>query len=285
VISSAATVNAFTRDGGGGNPAGVVLSADGLSESQMLSIATTLGFSETAFVCSSTDATFRVRFFTPTAEVALCGHATIATWALLAEEGRIGPGRWTMDTLAGLQQIEVRADGLIAMTQNPPRFGPILDPAEIAACLGVPEFREDVPIQVVSTGLNKILAPIKTLEGLRAVQPDYEAIEAVARTYESTGIFAFSLETVHGSTAHCRNFAPVVGIFEDAATGTSCAGVSCLLHRSGKVGDGELSFEQGYTIDSPSEIRTRLVSSAGEIEEVWVMGRATTIARQDLEVA
>ena len=260
----------------------MVCEADDLSDAQMLHIAATLGFSETAFVCGSERATARVRFFTPRAEVALCGHATIATWALLAQTGQIAPGHWTMDTLAGLQQIAVREDGLIGMTQNLPRFGPTLAPDVVAATFGVDDFIPDLPIQVVSTGLNKILAPMASLESLRAIRPDYPAIEALARSHEATGIFAFSLETVEGSTAHCRNFAPVVGIYEDAATGTSCAGVSCLLHRYRRV-LGELSFEQGYTVDQPSEIRTRLVGTPDGLSEVWVLGRATVIGQRDVE--
>ena len=83
------TLNAFTDDVSGGNPAGVVLDADNLTEKQMQGIAKKVGFSETAFVMSSDSADFRVRFFTPSDEVDLCGHATIATFKLLLLKGRI----------------------------------------------------------------------------------------------------------------------------------------------------------------------------------------------------
>ncbi|WP_046006551.1 PhzF family phenazine biosynthesis protein [Pseudoalteromonas rubra] len=68
-------VNAFTERGKGGNPAGVVLNADGLTDEQKQAIAREVGFSETAFVSSASDADFAVSFFTPTAEVDFCGHA------------------------------------------------------------------------------------------------------------------------------------------------------------------------------------------------------------------
>ena len=71
------TLNSFALESGGGNPAGVVLDASGLAEAQMLEIAKKVGFSETAFVMESDKSDFRVRFFTPEAEVDLCGHATI----------------------------------------------------------------------------------------------------------------------------------------------------------------------------------------------------------------
>lgn len=84
-------VDAFTKDGKGGNPAGVCLDGSGLSDLQMQSIAAKVGFSETAFVLPSQSADFRLRFFTPTTEVNLCGHATVATFHLLQEHGRINP--------------------------------------------------------------------------------------------------------------------------------------------------------------------------------------------------
>lgn len=76
-------VKAFTQDKTQGNPAGVVLYADNLTDSQMLSIAATLGSSESAFVQKSSKADIRLRFFSPTKEVGLCAHATIVFFLLL----------------------------------------------------------------------------------------------------------------------------------------------------------------------------------------------------------
>jgi len=88
-------VTAFSDSAHGGNLAGVVLDADSLSEEQMLKIAKEVGYSETAFVMKSTKADFKVRFFTPTDEVDLCGHATIATFNLLRDLGAITVGDYT----------------------------------------------------------------------------------------------------------------------------------------------------------------------------------------------
>ena len=85
-------VDAFTKKPFAGNPAGVVLDANGLTETQMQLIARELNLSETAFIlpCDSADANLRIRWFTPTGEVPLCGHATIASFHALAEEGMEG---------------------------------------------------------------------------------------------------------------------------------------------------------------------------------------------------
>jgi PhzF family phenazine biosynthesis protein len=95
--------SAFTRDGAGGNPAGVVLHAECLTDAQMQSIAQEIGYSETAFVLPHPSGgerlRLRLRYFSPRAEVAFCGHATIATAVALAE--RNGPGEVEVSTMAG----------------------------------------------------------------------------------------------------------------------------------------------------------------------------------------
>lgn len=89
------TLNSFAKINTGGNPAGVVLDAENLSENDMLTIANIVGFFETAFIQKSDKANFKVRFFTPTNEVDICGHATIATFFLLFKKGLIKQGNYS----------------------------------------------------------------------------------------------------------------------------------------------------------------------------------------------
>ena len=110
---NAYVVDAFTRSENGGNAAGVVIDADKLSEAAMSKIASDLGFSETAFVLPSSVAGLRVRFFTPSGEIEMCGHATIATYHLLGEEGRITPGKQTMETMSGILNINYEETGMV----------------------------------------------------------------------------------------------------------------------------------------------------------------------------
>ena len=284
------TVNAFTRNGRGGNPAGVVLDAAELSDAQMQAIAARLGMSETAFVMPSSSCDLRVRFFTPTAEVRLCGHATIASWHLLLESATLEPGHYTMETLAGPQSISCRPDGLVTMSQNKPQFGATLEPGPVAEVLklSVSDLLEPerMPVQVASTGLHKIFAPINSLEAIRRIEPDLAAIESLSRAHGAIGIYCFTLETLGDATAHCRNFAPVVGISEDSATGTSAAATACLLAHHGIVSADspmELSFEQGDAIDQPSEILVRLDMEDSDFRGVFVAGRAQTRQGQSID--
>ena len=128
-------VNSFAKTAEGGNAAGVVLDADGFQPDDMKKIAKILGHSETAFVSKSEVADFKVRFFTPEEEVDLCGHATIATFHTLVEQGRIKTGKYTQETKAGVLQVEVKDDHTIMMNQNAPLFLDIVSKEEIADSL------------------------------------------------------------------------------------------------------------------------------------------------------
>ena len=284
-------VDAFTARSEGGNPAGVVAAADGLTAPQMQSIASAMGFSETAFVRPHAQADREIRFFTPTAEVGLCGHATIASWHLLMEQGAVSPGRYRMWTRSGPQELRCEASGQVSMSQNRPEFGAILDPAPVARALGLTPSQllpaRRLPVQIASTGLHKIFAPIQDLETLMAIRPDLDAIETISRAAGAIGIYCYTLESRHGGVAQCRNFAPVVGISEDSATGTSAAATACLLYHHGAIHEDQLDdliFEQGYALKQPSEIRVRLEVRGTQIDRVWVAGRAATRSARELEI-
>lgn len=107
------TLTAFSKAVNGGNPAGVVLDADFLSEHEMQKIAAEVGFSETAFVQKSENADFKLRFFTPCAEVDLCGHATVAAFYLLAYKGLIEVGEYSQETKAGILKVENHQNGIL----------------------------------------------------------------------------------------------------------------------------------------------------------------------------
>ena len=123
-------LNAFAKTEDGGNPAGVVIDAEHLSANQMQAIAKEVGYSETAFVMKSDKADFRVRFFTPTNEVDLCGHATIATFNLLRDLGIVAKGQYTQETKAGVLKIAICEDEVF-MEQKLPEFDQILNHDEI----------------------------------------------------------------------------------------------------------------------------------------------------------
>lgn len=272
-------VNSFAKTTEGGNAAGVVLDSDGFQENDMKKIAKILGYSETAFVSKSEVADFKVRFFTPEEEVDLCGHATIATFHTLAVQGRIHPNKYTQETKAGVLQVEVKKDFTIMMSQNSPQFFNVVSKEEIANSLNIclNDMVEGLPTQVVSTGLRDIMVPIKNLETLNAIKPDFDKVAAVSQKYNTIGFHLFALETLGEAHAHTRNFAPLYDIPEESATGTSNGALASYLFKYGEINRKEathLVIEQGYSMFKPSEIIVELETRENNISGVKVGGKA-----------
>ena len=282
-------INVFAKSIEGGNPAGVVLNGDALSEEDMKKIASIVGFSETAFVMKSECADFKVRFFTPNEEVDLCGHATIGTYFTLLSQGDIKPGNYTQETKAGVLNVEVKEDLSIMMNQAIPSFYEIINKEEIADSLNISlaEMHEDLPVQIVSTGLRDIIIPIKTMDILNSIKPNFKKIEEISSKYNVIGYHIFTLESLYASTSHCRNFAPLYEIPEESATGTSNGALGSYLFKYGKIDCHQaenIVFEQGYAMKKPSEIIVALTTEDKMIFEVKVGGRAMNLPSIEVEV-
>ncbi|RKD95410.1 PhzF family phenazine biosynthesis protein [Halopiger aswanensis] len=262
-------VDAFTDEPLSGNPAGVVPDADGLTDEQMQSIAAEMAVSETAFLRSSDDpeADRRVRYFTPTQEVDLCGHATIGSFAHLHDEG-LEPGTTTLETNVGVLEIEVDADGTVWMTQDDPQIREVdVGYDRVADALGVSQAAlegasDDIPLAVSSTGLPFLIVPITYLSDLGDADPDMHAVEELAESVDATGVYLFTFDALgRDSTLHGRMFAPGAGVPEDPVTGTASGAVAAYLDRFGAFDDDfpeELRLEQGHYVDRPGLVRVRL---------------------------
>lgn len=283
------TVNSFAKTLEGGNPAGVVIEADSLSDESMKKIAGAIGFSETAFVMKSESAHFKVRFFTPEEEVELCGHATIATFYVLLRKGLINPGVFLQETKAGILSVEVRGDSTIMMEQNTPSFYEIINKKEIADSLNITENEmiDVLPVQIVSTGLRDILIPVKNIDILNSVKPNFEEVSRISSKYNTIGYHVFTFESLFGSNAYCRNFAPLYGIYEESATGTSNGALACYLYKYGntkKRCDHQFVMEQGYSMRNPSEIIVELIVEGLEVIGVKVGGKVLNLSEFEVEI-
>ncbi|MFB6124657.1 MAG: PhzF family phenazine biosynthesis protein [Halanaeroarchaeum sp.] len=293
-------VDAFTDEAYGGNPAGVVPDADGLDESQMQAIAAELGASETAFLKSSPDADRRVRYFTPTTEVDLCGHATIASLVHRFETGAFAAGEHTIETNVGVLDVALEADGTAWMTQSPPEIRRVdVDVQRVADALGIDAGAiqavvDDLPFAVASTGLPFLVVPVDFLENLGAADPDDEAVVELGEDVGAEGVYAFTFDTLEGdSILHGRAFVPSAGVPEDPVTGTASGATGAYLRDVGAFDGGgaapgtsdvsvpegmpeEMVFEQGDFVDRPGRVRVRIGRT------VQVGGTATTVLDGDL---
>jgi PhzF family phenazine biosynthesis protein len=286
-------VDSFTSQPFTGNPAGVVLSADGLTEREMLSIARELNNSETAFIFSSNDPDhydIHVRFFTPTVEVPICGHATIAAHYVRAIAQKFAHCIIIQKTGAGLQPIEItpqKNDYIITMTQGPISFSEILSPSiqhKIICALGLTDSELDkrCPIQIVSTGHSKIMIGIKQNQTLHRLQPNLSQLKDLSLQLGCNGYFVFTLETTDDeSLTHGRMFAPAIGINEDPVTGNAHGPLGAYLVRHKLIqaigNEVEFTGTQGEALGRPGKVRVIVSVKNGLPEQVKISGHAVII--------
>ena len=273
-------VDAFTDKPFGGNPAGVVLLDSDLfpKDELMLSIADELRFSETAFIKRHSAHEFTIRYFTPKAEVELCGHATIASFFLLHQK-ELASGQCLCHTLAG--DLSILVDEKVMMQMAKPRIeATISDTEEIYQALGVKDYRPTMPVHVVYAGLPDIMLPLPDIATLQSLQPNMETVSDLTKKYGSVSfhVFAFGKD---GYTAHVRDFAPLYGIPEESATGTANASLTYYLQQHGCIGkEAECTFIQGEAMGRPSVIATRIQADGN----IFVGGTAAVVAEGVLMV-
>ena len=286
-------VDAFTDEPFAGNTAGVVPEADGLATAQMQAIARELSASETAFLLTSEDADRRIRYFTPTQEVDLCGHATIASHALLAADGAIAPGSHTLETNVGVLDIELTDGGVVWMTQSTPDVETVdIDAERMADALGIDpatlrDVGADLPMARATTGLPFLIVPVNFLETLSGVQPDLAAIEAIAEEHDATGIYAFTFDTLDAeSTLHARMFAPGAGVDEDPVTGTASGACGAYLDAYEAFDElpDDLRFEQGHFVDRGGIVRVDVGVDDRGRKQVRVGGEAAVALEGTLQL-
>jgi len=291
-------VDSFTGEKLKGNPAGVVTDADGLSAGQMQAIARELNNSETAFILSPSapDHHVRVRFFTPTAEVPSCGHATIAAHFVRAVVNQLPSCTVLQKIGIGTLPVEVVRgdDGVrVVMTQGAIEFSdPFSDPdrQDIVEGLGLTEgeLDERCPIQIVSTGHSKVLIGIRSRETLNALTPDLSRLTKISHRIGCNGYFVFALEPESDVLSHGRMFAPAIGIAEDPVTGNANGPLGAYLveHQLVVPDESPFSFkaQQGEAVGRPGIVEVSVDHQKGRPMAVRVGGQAVIVFKAQLEL-
>ena len=251
----------------------------------MRALAGELKHSETAFVRRTGEKSFHIRYFTPAEEVDLCGHATIASFTVLRDTGAIGPGDYALHTRSGDLEIGVGPDA-VWMDMAPPTDGRDFSETEqeelyAAYGLSLADRPEGLAAQAVSTGLLDILLPVKDLDALERAVQNEEVVTRLSERYGVVGVHMFCPHTPDAA-AHCRNFAPLYAIPEEAATGTSNGALTYYLYRRGLIKAGaDNRFVQGEKMGKPSEILSRITEEGSGVK-VRVGGRALLTLRCEL---
>jgi trans-2,3-dihydro-3-hydroxyanthranilate isomerase len=269
-------VDVFTDRAFAGNPLAVVLDGDDLTTEQMQSIASEFNLSETTFpvAATATEASYRLRIFTPTAELPFAGHPSVGSAVVMRTIGRVTDGRIVQECGAGLLPIEVGADAA-TLTGGATSLGEQVDPAPVAAAVGLSS--ADLvgdPVCSASAGLDW---------GFLHVRPDAVARAVLNPTLASdlpspAGISVFSFAN---GMARARVFAPGAGVFEDPATGSAALAFGVWLASAGHVAaDGETSYVivQGVEMGRPSRLECAVRCEGGVAVETRVTGQVVPIA-------
>lgn len=288
-------VDAFTEVPYGGNPAGVVLGADNLSDEDILKIARELNVRETVFVSGSYKADYRFRYMSPTGEVNFSGHATVAAFHALVEEGFAEISQdvtmFSLETRTQVLQVEIvrnDATGLheVQITHKKPEFLDTYDSVEYADALGIGlvDIMSLYPIQTVSTGLPILMVPVISLDALERVKPDWKKLKELSENADYVAIQVFTKDAIEvTSDAHARHFAPGLGVQEDPVTGAAAGGQGSYMVHYGWISSvnpvSSIVIEQGYSMDRPGKVIVEVQGTQNDIQQVKVSGTAVTVMK------
>ncbi|MFB5193123.1 PhzF family phenazine biosynthesis protein [Alicyclobacillus fastidiosus] len=269
-------VDAFTTTPFHGNPAGVVLNAQGIEPRVRQQIARELNCSETVFIEQHAMGRFAFRYYTPATEVDLCGHATVAALHTLHEAHDLS-GDILVDTNVGVLPMRIEQDGTVWMRQADPQFRELEGEVRraVVSALRVEEadIHPSLPFQLAFTGLWDILVPLKKLDALHQLEPQFDVLAAICRELGAASVHVYTMETVEaGSTVHTRDFSPAVGVNEDPHTGTANGALGASLVHAGVIEPKRHVFEQGWSIGRPGHILVDVTQDMA----VSVGGKAVT---------
>jgi PhzF family phenazine biosynthesis protein len=280
-------VDAFTATPFTGNPASVVLDADGLTAGEMRTIAREIGKGDTAFVLApaAADHDLAVRFFMPQKEAPFVGHATLAVHAVLCRDEPRALRR--QRGASGIVEVRHR-DGGFSITQPPPPLSgaPGLEAVHAAlALLGLmPEALDPaVPPRIAGTASTRLLLAVRDAAALDSVRPQFAQLAALSPQIGAQGYFLFTREVrTQGCDTESRMFCPALGIDEDPVSGNAHAMLAVLLHEHGALRPdrGRLVFRgaQGRHVGRPGLVDVEVeCDAAGSPSTVSIGGQAVIV--------
>lgn len=287
-------VDAFTARPLEGNPCAVVLEAEGLDDEVMQALARETNLSETAFVSRdpADRHAFRARYFTPEKEIPFAGHPTLATVRALVGTGRVEvdpAGSEVHLTLpAGGVDVEVTADERdlrFTMTQRPPGWGRIYDPASVAEAFGLGrrDVLDEPPVQTVSTGTPMLMIRVRDLEALRRARMDFDAYRELRARGDFFSPHLYCLPGMSDdATTFARHFGVPPDTLEDPFTGSATGAMAAHLWRHELLDEPRLVAKQGHWMGRPGQAHVEVLGSPADVQRVRVGGHAVIVVRGSL---
>mgnify|MGYP001765756244 CR=1 FL=1 len=286
--------DAFTDRPLGGNPCAIVFDCPDLDAGTMLAVAREMNLSETSFVWKKADGTFRARYFTPSEEIPLAGHPTIATVYALVETGRLElPGDYLKIPLGlrdGPIDVEIHGkDGRVervVMSQRKPQFLRTYAPGEAMPIFGltVDDLLPGTIIQTVSTGTPQLFAAVKDHAALRRAAVDQAKYAILRARGDFFSAHVFCLQGVERGDTFARHFALLPDIVEDPFTGSATGGMAAYLWHYGLIDQPAFLAEQGHWMGRPGIGTVEVIGPRDAIQTVKVGGGAVTVLRGELTI-
>lgn len=270
---------AFTDTPHGGNPAGIVLGAEGLTDERMQDIAAEVGYSETAFLVGAGGGRYRARYFSALAEVPFCGHATIAS--AVAVSARTGESRLLFQTLTGDVPITLRTgpSGIVATLTSVTPWVDDAPPVLVSGVLSCLRWQPDeldaqLPPRIAFAGARHLLLAAGSRQRLRDLDYDFDALKQWMLAYDLTTVDLVWRETA--TVFHARNPFPVGGAVEDPATGAAAAAFGAYLRALSLVAlPAAVTVLQGEDMGRPSRLLVEI--DADPTTGIRVSGQAVEI--------
>ncbi|KKI55115.1 PhzF family phenazine biosynthesis isomerase [Staphylococcus equorum] len=283
--------DAFSKKPNKGNPAGVVLNGDDLTETEMQDVAFKVGFNETAFPISSDRADLRIRYFSPKQEMELCGHATMATIYALKTNGWLeNKTELTIETNVGVLPIRITKNEQkeihITMKQALPQFKKFEGSRyDLAKAIGIEEvdFDDELPIMYGSTGAWTLLIPIKSLDIFNKMEPNNKVFSSILNEIPNASVHPFCLESYYEEAdMHGRHFSSTFsGTIEDPVTGTASGVMGAYFAKYIKKESDmpiNLIVEQGQEMNKDGQV----IVNVAENNEIEITGNAVYVDEIDI---
>lgn len=262
-------VNVFASEPGGGSPTPIVADASGYDADRMLAVARRYGH-ECTFVFPPQDpvaADFRFRFFVPRQEMNMCGHATVGTIWLLNRMGKLRGTEARIETMSGLVRGVVQnagtPDEYVEISQPAGTTQEVPDPAARESILDVLGIRAadllPMPILNAVTSRMKTLIPLRSVEVLDALRPNFARMETLCTTLNSTGLYPFVISDISTHCFDARQFPKASGFPEDIATGVAASALAfgLVTYELISFKTERITVRQGRAMGRPSEIFVR----------------------------
>jgi PhzF family phenazine biosynthesis protein len=292
-------VDAFTPTRFAGNPATIVLDADGRGDATLFSVAREFSHAETAFVfaASGVDHDVRLRFFNARKESPFVGHATVAAHAVLLALGRRALGVCRQQSGTGVIEVhassEQRAAGpetLIEFRQTAPELDPPLPfktTLRVAEALRLPatQLHEIMPARIVHKGSSRLLVPIADHRHLESLAPNFDTLISLGNELKTDGFFVFAVNRESDEIwTEARMFCPALGIPEDPVSGNAHAMLGAYLWDLGQFNKKSTTFigRQGYQMKRPGQVRVRLEIDKGALVAAHIAGTAVIVSEGTL---